>query len=92
MTFPGKAREERLVEDDVARDLDLLRLGVVDLPALIPFLKSNEDALLSMGTESVLPLLLRNMRVSPATKDPESREIGFSAVPDLVRSGVRDRG
>lgn len=88
MAFGSKSWEFGFIEDNIAGDDNLLRLGVVTLPPLVSRSEAEEDALLSMRTQIGGTFLLANVDVGPTSEDSKAGKIWLALVPELKGCGV----
>ena len=85
------AREDPLIKHSCVADEGLLALQIIELPALVVWRVSNEDALPGVGAKAC-SLVLLHMDIGQAAKDTQVGEIRLEPMPELVGGAVLHRG
>ena len=85
------AREDSLIKHSCVADEGLLALQIIELPALVVWRVSNEDALPGVGAKAC-SLVLLHMDIGQAAKDTQVGEIRLEPMPELVGGAVLHRG
>ena len=82
-----QTREIAFIKDGIVADQQLLGAQIVELPGLVLWGVSNEDALLRMRLQT-LPLITLDVYIGKTAKNTKMGHIRLVPMPELKRSRV----